>query len=72
MDFTCQYCSTRRDIEERSWALVSRLCSLTSRLTMLVGQRTAFSAVKVECGELRQEIQHLHVRLKDHRDTHHC
>ncbi len=72
MDSSCRYCSTRRDIEERSWALVTRLCILTSRLSVLVGQHKEFSAVKVECGEVRAEIRHLHVRLQDHRQTHCC
>jgi hypothetical protein len=73
MDFSTQYCSTRRDLEERGWFLTSRLSSLTSQLLQLIGHdHPAFLLKKTECCDTREEITDSHDRLHAHRVAHGC
>ena len=72
MDLTSEYCQKRRGIEERSWALVSRLCLLTSRLPRLVGNHNEFHTTKSECADVRRELLELRVQLLNHRLAHQC
>ena len=72
MDLASQYCPTRREIEERSWVLVTRLSCLSSRLLDLIGDHLAFDATKGECADLRTEITELGRRLHAHRSAHNC
>ena len=72
MDLTSQYCQLRRDIEERSWVLVSRLSMLTECLNRLIGQHAAFRDMKLQCAEVRQEIAASNLLLKKHRAAHRC
>ncbi|HTZ56555.1 MAG TPA: hypothetical protein VMB49_00590 [Acidobacteriaceae bacterium] len=73
MDLTAQYCSARRDIEERSWALTSRLAALTDRLIGLTGlDHQAFLDVRGKCHEVKGELSESHEELKNHRRNHGC
>lgn len=73
MDFATAYCSTRRDIEERGWALTSRLCSLTDRLLMATGRNhQVFVDLKQECMTTRVALTALHESLREHRREHGC
>jgi len=73
MDFTAQYCPTRKDLEERSWGLVSRLASLSGQLLKLTGAgHQEFMAVKFQCVEVRGEISKAKGQLLDHRSAHGC
>ncbi len=72
-DFTTQYCSTRRDLEERGWILTSRLFELSTRLLRTIGNdRQEFAAIKQECGELRGVIGKAQSDLRGHRSKHGC
>jgi len=72
LDFSCSYCPARRDLEEHTWALVSRLSLLTSRLLKLVGDHGRFTEAKVECVELRGAIAQSSANLAAHRAFHGC
>ena len=73
MDLTAQYCPTRRDLEELSWSLTSRLAGLTGRLLRLVGDNhDAFLVVKGECAETRAALVASHQTLSSHRSDHGC
>lgn len=67
------YCQTRRALEERSWALTSRLAALTSRLFQLVGSdRPAFRNIIGQCHSTREEVAESRVNLENHRRDHGC
>ena len=73
MDFTAKYCSTRRDLEERSWWLTTRLANLTGRLMQLVGHdHLAFVGVRQECQTAKAAITASRENLADHRRAHGC
>ena len=74
MDFTHTYCSTRRDLEETSWLLVSKLASVSGYLLKLVGSKNplAFAATKLECTDLRERIDTARTALEQHRSGHGC
>ncbi|HEX4038620.1 MAG TPA: hypothetical protein VHX37_11220 [Acidobacteriaceae bacterium] len=73
MDFSIQYCPTRRDLEEHSWFLAGRLSSLTDQLLGLVGHdHNAFLVKKAECRDTRDEIRDSQRRLESHRTHHGC
>ena len=67
------YCSTRRDLENRSWALTSRLFDLSGRLTNMAGLRKReFSSTHDDCEETKGELAELHQLLEAHRSKHGC
>jgi len=72
MDVNSQYCPARRDIEERSWVLVSKLAKLSSQLLNLLGNHQAFAETKDECAHVRTEFTELAQRLQSHRLLHRC
>ena len=73
MDLTTRYCPERRDLEEHSWNLVSRLSVLTDRLMNLIGKdRQQFLATRVMCTSVRQEIAVSKKQLEQHRAAHRC
>ena len=73
MDLTSQYCPDRRNLEEKAWALASRLFLLNERLLTLIGMdHRAFLSAKAECVETTAEIAQLRNRLAKHRLLHGC
>ena len=57
MGLTTAYCPTRKDLEERVWAFVTRLSMLTSRLMALAAKdHQAFIAVNADCHEAQFDI----------------
>ena len=68
-----QYCPTRRNLEERTNNLVSRLAMITGRLLLLIGNNHhLFTETKAECTTLRAEIAEARRNLDDHRVLHQC
>ena len=73
MDFASAYCATRRDLEQRSWALTDRLCLLTAQLLKMIGQNhRAFLTIRQECRTTRVAIADSNQNLRDHRREHSC
>lgn len=73
MDFTLQYCPTRRDLEEHCWSLVNRLCGTTTALMKSIGgNRQLFLSTQSECQHTRQELSDSHHKLAAHRIAHGC
>jgi hypothetical protein len=73
MDFTAQYCATRRSLEEETWVLTSKLSNTATRLMGTVGvNHKLFNETTVECGEIRAQLAALHRQLKEHRSGHGC
>lgn len=67
------YCSIRRDLEDRSWNLSSRLFELSSRLLALVGKNhRQFLDAKALCEHAREDIDDSLLRLRIHRQKHGC
>ena len=68
-----QYCSVRRNLEERGNNLVGRLAALTDRLLRITGRdHTGFMAIKDECANVRSEIVEARRDLNAHRLDHRC
>lgn len=73
MDFTTQYCPTRRDIEEHCWVLVTRFSSMTSALIRTIGgDRQAFLGLRCDCLDTRVELTDARNQLAAHRHAHGC
>jgi hypothetical protein len=73
VDLAAQYCSTRRNLEERGWALTSRLYALTERLLRAIGKNhEEFASLKQECRVTRADIAQAQHHLYDHRSEHGC
>lgn len=73
MDFTIQYCQTRRTLEERGWALASRLSRISSQLITSAGiDHKIFNTTVAECKEIQVEIKESRQKLQDHRFAHGC
>jgi hypothetical protein len=65
--------STRRDLEEGSWNLTSRLAELTTRLVLIVGRdHHAFLDALDECQTTALEITQFRVDLQERRQDHGC
>jgi hypothetical protein len=70
---TAGYCRSLRDLEERIWALSSRLSALTERLVSSIGRsREEFRIAQSDCAEIRAEIFHLRRLVVEHRSLHGC
>jgi hypothetical protein len=62
------YCSKRRDLEQRSWALTTRLTDLTEQLMRLAGlKQPEFPSTMSQCLEVRTELKQVHRSLTTHR-----
>lgn len=73
MDLTATYCQIRRDLEERSWVMVSRHAALTSRLLRLTGRgHQAFLDAKEDCRISSEEVNESQNNLRIHRREHGC
>lgn len=73
MNFAAQYCSMRRDLEERGWHLTSLLAETTTKLMQQIGSDPqVFVALRIECGEIRIVLQEAHHELQRHRLEHGC
>lgn len=73
MNFTATYCSVRRDLEERSWALVSRHAALTELLLQSIGTgHQAFIDTLAECKTSSAEVVRSSCDLSEHRRDHGC
>ena len=73
MDLATAYCPTRRNIEERGWALTTRLSSLTERLLEIIGKdHQTFVALQQECHATKLAITRSNQNLSDHRREHGC
>jgi hypothetical protein len=67
------YCTKRRDLEERSWALTSRRATLTDRLMSLIGRGDPeFPETLADCQEAGREVANARVNLREHRKQHGC
>lgn len=67
------YCPVRRDLEENSWSLTTRLSLQTSHLLTLIGHdHSAFVAMKDLCDQTRTQITDSHFHLQHHRSAHGC
>lgn len=73
MDLSAGYCATRRSIEQRGWALTTRLSSLTERLLNAIGKdHRVFLALRQECCTTRDSLVESHQNLQNHRREHGC
>lgn len=73
MDTTTQYCPIRKDLEKRSWKLVSKLSSLSPRLMVSAGiDHKVFNETTAELRETRAEIVEIRQQLEAHRSKHGC
>lgn len=73
MDLIAEYCTTRRSLEEQSWALTSKLSNTATRLMGSVGvDHKRFNETAAECGEIRTQLATLHRELQKHRSSHGC
>ena len=73
MELIAQYCPTRQGLEERVWALVTRLSNLTSRLMLLTAKdRQAFISAKADCSQAHFDIIKSRQQLHAHRSKHGC
>lgn len=66
-------CPTRRDLEEQSWMLTSKLSILASKLmTFVAADHHAFNVTSQRCGEVRVQLKESRRRLQAHRSQHGC
>lgn len=67
------FCQTRRDLEERSWVLTSRLAALTSQLMNLIGHNhDDFLTALDRCQTTGLEVTESRDDLRTHRRDHGC
>ena len=72
-DALTQYCPVRRNLEEHTYNLVTRLAALTDRLLRLIGgNHKEFLETKGECAEVRSQVVDGRRELSEHRRTHGC
>jgi hypothetical protein len=66
-------CPTRKDLEEQSWLLTSKLSILASRLmTSVAADHHAFNVTSRRCGEVRLQLKESRRLLQAHRSQHGC
>ena len=67
-------CYARRDLQEKSWILVSKLATATGLLCKVAGtgHSQEFAETKDRCAEVRGEVKEAQRQLRLHRSAHGC
>jgi hypothetical protein len=73
MDLKSESCPIKRELQERSFVLVSQLSTLTVRLGQVAGRsREEFQPALAACQLIRKEVADSRRRIMEHLIAHRC